>query len=142
MILNSPGLDHLRRSLRARAFDLVSTSASIRRAKDRVITPRSRRVSSISVSASFLLPLSSLLGQGRVQLRCYPIVLRLRQFPSWRGQPRRFSSEGRHDVKMSMVNGLAAADTVILNDYGRPQSFFVRWQLFELRPKDRAAPPA
>ena len=47
----SPGRDHLRSSLRARALDLVSPSASIRLAKDRVTSPCSRRVSSISVSA-------------------------------------------------------------------------------------------
>ena len=45
----SPGWDHLRSSLRARALDLVSPSAFIRLAKDRVTSPCSRRVSSISV---------------------------------------------------------------------------------------------
>ena len=46
----SPGRDHLRSSLRARALDLVSPSAFIRLAKGRVTSPCSRRVSSISVS--------------------------------------------------------------------------------------------
>ena len=39
----SPGRDHLRSSLRARALDLVSPSAFIRLAKDRVTGPYSEQ---------------------------------------------------------------------------------------------------
>ena len=57
--------------------------------------------------------LSRLFGPGRAQLRCDVFVLRVRQLPSRRGRSRRFPTKRRYDVKMRMVNGLAAAESVI-----------------------------
>ena len=51
---------------------------------------------------------------SRFQLRSYLIIFRLRQLSPWRGSSRRFPSERGYDVKMGMVNGLAAAEPVIL----------------------------
>src|SRR2546429_7790262 len=61
-------------------------------------------------------PREPLFRPGRAQLRSYLFIFRLRQLSPWRGSSRRFSSEGGHDVKMGMVNGLAAAEPVILGD--------------------------
>ena len=51
---------------------------------------------------------------SRFQLRSYLVIFRLRQLSPWRGSSRRFPSERGYDVKMGMVNGLAAAEPVIL----------------------------
>src|SRR5262249_20676130 len=42
------------------------------------------------------------------------LIFRLGQLSPWRGSSRRFSSKRGYNVKVGMVNGLAAAESVIL----------------------------
>src|SRR4051812_39669588 len=58
--------------------------------------------------------IAHLFRPGRAQLRCDLVIFLLRQLSPWRGSSRRFSSERGYDVKMGVVNGLAATETVIL----------------------------
>src|SRR6185295_8781766 len=52
----------------------------------------------------------TLFGPGRAQLRCDLVIFRLRELSPWRGSSGRFASKRGYDVKMRMVNGLAAAE--------------------------------
>src|ERR1700724_151996 len=69
---------------------------------------------------------------GRFQLRRDLVIFRLRQLSPWRGSSRRFSSKRGYDVKMGMVNGLAAAEPVILlnSKTGCSQSILLRDRRF------------
>src|SRR4051812_18592782 len=58
--------------------------------------------------------IAHLFRPGRAQLRCDLVIFLLRQLSPWRGSSRRFSSGRGYDVKMGVVNGLAAAEPVVL----------------------------
>src|SRR5438105_10976779 len=58
--------------------------------------------------------LSASFGPGRAQLIRDRLVFLRRELSSWGGSSGRFASKRGYDVKMGMVNGLAAAEPVIL----------------------------
>ena len=67
-------------------------------------------------------------GQAARSFAAIVFILRLRQLSSRRGSSRRFPTKRGYDVKMRMVNGLAAAESVILlhSETGCSQSIFLR----------------
>src|SRR5438552_18767162 len=75
--------------------------------------PRPIRKASRPPAVKFA-PREPLFRPGCAQLRCDLLIFRLRQLSPWRRSSRRFSSKRGYDVKMGMVNGLAAAEPVIL----------------------------
>src|SRR2546430_1983566 len=76
--------------------------------------------------------LSASLRPGRAQLIRDRLVFLRRELSPWRRSSRRFSSKRGYDVKMRMVNGLAAAEPVILlnSKTGCPQPILLRDRRF------------
>src|SRR2546423_14502861 len=64
--------------------------------------------------AASLAPREPLFRPGRAQLIPDRLVFLRRELSPWRGSAGRFSSKRGYDVKMRMINGLAAAEPVIL----------------------------
>src|ERR1700730_6786686 len=86
---------------------MMQTAFRVRRERTADLRP-------LSSDLCLLTSLLHLFRPSRAQLRSYLLIFRLRQLSPWRGSSRRFSSERGDDVKMGMVNGLAAAEPVIL----------------------------
>src|SRR5438105_13099854 len=76
--------------------------------------------------------LSASFGPGRAQLIRDRLVFLRRELSSWRGSSGRFASKRGYDVKMGMINGLAAAKPVILlnSKTGCSQPFLLRDRRF------------
>src|SRR2546421_11924314 len=75
---------------------------------------------------------TSLFRPGRAQLIRDRLVFLRRELSPWGGSSGRFSSKRGYDVKMGMINGLAAAESVILlnSETGCSQPFLLRDRRF------------